>query len=63
MFLEGDRTKIRVGKNSHPKKKESEERSLLHVTPKEDKDPYRWVVILLFLLVLFVTYVFWVQGI
>ncbi len=54
MFLEGVRTKIRVGKNSHP---------LLHVTPKEDKDPYRWVVILLFLLVVFVTYVFWVQGI
>jgi hypothetical protein len=47
-------------KSKKPQKRE--ERPLLRELPSADKDPYRWVVFILFLLVLFVSYIFWVQG-
>lgn len=43
-------------------KKKREVRSLVHDLPAADKDPYRWVVFILFLVILFVSYIFWVQG-
>lgn len=43
-------------------KKKREERTLLHELPSQEKDPYRWVVFILFLVILFISYIFWVQG-
>jgi hypothetical protein len=45
--------------------KRSERKERKSVTPpkeKEKKDPYRWLSLLLFFIVLFISYVFWVQG-
>lgn len=43
------------------KKKRQESKPLFH-TIAEEKDSHRWVVIVMFLVVLFVTYIFWMQG-
>jgi len=42
-------------------KKKREQEPLFH-TMSEEKDSHRWVVIVMFLAVLFVTYIFWMQG-
>ncbi len=47
---------------SKDEKKKKQAQPLFH-TIAEEKDGFRWVVLVLFLVVLFVTYVFWVQGV
>lgn len=56
MKLKSD-SKVEKGK----REKHKDDEPLFHAT-SEEKDPYRWVTIVLFLFCLFVTYVFWVQD-
>lgn len=51
-----------MAKDDKTEKPKAERKPLLRPLPQEEKDPYRWVVFILFLVVLFVSYIFWVQG-
>jgi hypothetical protein len=49
-------------KKDAPRRQKKDEKVVEKPNLSEGKDPYRWIALVFFLVTLFVSYVFWVQG-